>query len=68
MTTYTLVYVRATRVAPVPPVCSAFWTAGDWRRTERVHVESLVLDACGKTWTATGERDSAGELLYSCTR
>lgn len=64
----TLVYVRAIRLVPVPPVCPAFWTADDWKRTERVHVESLVFDACGKTWTATGERNSAGELLYSCTR
>jgi hypothetical protein len=62
--TYSLVFVRKTITYPVPPVCTVFWTAADWAKTARVTVEPLVLDSLGFTWTATGERDSRGQLLY----
>jgi len=53
-------------VCDVPPVCTAYWTAADWAKVTRVVVEPLVLDMLGFTWTATGERDSNGKLLYYC--
>ena len=59
-----LVYVKATTVYPVPPVYSGFWTAADWARTARVVVEPLVVEFLGEPWTATGDRNAAGELLY----
>lgn len=64
MTTSPLVFVRKTVSYPVPPVCTAFWTAADWERTKVVTVETLVIDAIGFWWVATGERDSTGALLY----
>jgi hypothetical protein len=59
-----LVFVRRTKCYPVPPVCSAFWTAADWERTATFTVEPLVIDALGITFTATGERNARGEMLY----
>jgi len=64
--TFPLVFVRKTTVCDVPPVCTAYWTAADWAKVTRVVVEPLVLDMLGFTWTATGERDSNGKLLYYC--
>lgn len=63
MTVSPLVYLRTTTVYPVPPVCSAFWTVDDWRRTAQTVVEPLVLHALGEVWVATGERVD-GRLLY----
>jgi hypothetical protein len=65
---YPLVFVRKTVSYPVPPVCSAFWTAEDWAKTARTTTEPLVLDALGFVWTATGERDASGKLLYAATK
>jgi hypothetical protein len=64
MTTYPLIYVRVTTVYPVPPVCSAVWTAVDWAKQAKRIVEPLVLNSLGTTWIATGERDTRGHLLY----
>jgi hypothetical protein len=59
-----LVFVRSTIVYPVPPVCHALWTVDNWSRVARRTVEPLVLDSIGYTWTATGERNEQGQLLY----
>lgn len=59
-----LVFVRKTRVFPVPPVCHVAWTEDDWQRTSRVVVEPLVLDMLGFTWVADGTRDRNGKLMY----
>ena len=61
---HTLVFVRALKHYPVPPVCHAQWTADDWKRTERTAVEPLVIDAIGYTWLATGDRLINGKLVY----
>jgi hypothetical protein len=38
----------------------------DFKTCHRV-TESLVLSAIGRTWTATGDRDARGRLVYrSC--
>jgi hypothetical protein len=59
-----LIFVRSTIVYPVPPVCHTWWTQDDWTRAARRIVEPLVLDSIGYTWTATGERNDSGQLLY----
>lgn len=62
-----------TRWFPAPPVCTAFWTEGDWLRWEERHgvwknpkgfFEPEGLEALGETWIATGERTEHGETLY----
>lgn len=63
-TTHRLIYVKATRVYPVPPVCTAYWTPADWARVASVRVEPLVIDYCGDPWVATGARNDRGQLLY----
>lgn len=56
--------LRSTKVYPVPPVCSAAWTAEDWERTASVVTEPESIEALGKTWRAVG-RNSDGAILYS---
>jgi hypothetical protein len=68
MTAYPLVLVRKSIVYPVPPVCSAYWTAEDWAKQARTVVEPLAIDTIGYHWTATGERNTAGKLLYTAVR
>jgi len=63
-----LVFIRATRVYSVPPVCSAQWTPADWERSSRLVYEPLTLTILGMTWRATGERDARGQLLYEVSR
>jgi hypothetical protein len=59
-----LIYVKATTVYAVPPVCHAAWTPEDWARVASVRVEPLVIDFGGDPWVATGERNERGQLLY----
>lgn len=63
-TTHRLIWVKATTVYPVPPVCHAFWTPADWARVSRRVCEPLVIDCLGDVWVATGQRDERGQLLY----
>lgn len=55
-------------VFPVPPVCTAFWTAADWDRyiaqNGRVVEEPREILAIGFRWVATDERDERGRMLY----
>lgn len=57
-----LVFVKKRIFFSVPPVPHG--TAEDWKKYQIVDCEPLVLDFLGTTWTATGERNAKGELLY----
>jgi hypothetical protein len=56
--------LRRTKCYPVPPVCTALWTADDWERTAYYVTEKDVLEYPNMgRWVAIG-RDRDGNLLY----
>jgi hypothetical protein len=52
-----------TYYAPAP-ICTAFWTADNWKRMERTKTEPLVIRNSFGEWHATHRGDD-GELYYT---
>jgi hypothetical protein len=51
-------------VFPVPPVCTALWTAEDWNKTARTCTERLEIQTSWGIARAIG-RDESGAIVYN---
>lgn len=47
----------------VPPVCTVYWSADDWKMVTHTTIEPLEIEFFGRRWVAVGRNDK-GELIY----